>query len=327
MRWTPSAQPVLSLLFFGSLVLVLLLVAWRLRGFVPAAAAVALVATQADVIHAAPGQLSDIPLATLITLSAGIGIMALERGLGTGPWNGALERGLGNGALERGLGTGPWNGALERGRRANSLIALSGLCACLAAWTKDEGIAFAVVWCIGLGLAARFQRARVGRHPTGLLLLLGTPVLLAVFAAKFGLVSTSVLEDVKSVGQPENQPWSVARQSQILESYIRVFFGSLDWPVAIVATVGLLLGAGRHLVCRRLVPGRILIWISVIGLVGATFAALQSSPHNIEWHLRTSTRRLVVQWLPLIALAITVTLTGPSRRSGLGRRPTDGAGA
>lgn len=173
---------------------------------------------------------------------------------------------------------------------------LAGLCAGLAAWTKDEGIAFAALFLL---LSVLFERRQWFR------IVAGAAMPLAV-TAWFKLQLASRAADA-----PAAVPfaWNPDRVEPVI-SALRGSFLSLggDWyhPILPVFSLLILLGVDRARVRRAAFTG-----LLAAAMFVAYFAAYMTSPYDLRWQLSTSVGRLALQVWPLIGFAFLLAVRSP----------------
>ncbi len=167
-------------------------------------------------------------------------------------------------------------------------LVLSGLCAALAAWTKNEGIVVllllgaAVLWRGGVSGLARFA---AGAAAPVLVL-----VLFKLFAAPpgaEGMLPSTLAQALSTIGNP-------SRWTQVASSFaLNAWQLGLPWahPVLLATLATLALGFGKV---------RPWLWVLAIpaGLLIADFLALVMTQLGLRWQLDTSNLRLYFQVLP-----------------------------
>ena len=178
---------------------------------------------------------------------------------------------------------------------------LAGLCASMAAWTKDEGLLF-----LALLFAATlvFQRRHVFRIVAG-----AVPVTLLVltFKALLSKDTPSILGNSVHGLLPKLE--DLSRYGQVIGAFGNELVGmSFGWyhPLLPVLVLVIVLRFDRQ-------HRRDLLFCSAIcgSLMLAYFATYIITPYDLVWHLQTSLGRLFVQLWPCFLLAIFVGLRTP----------------
>lgn len=172
------------------------------------------------------------------------------------------------------------------------LLALSGLLASMAAWTKDEGIVFAAGLAIAVIIAARMRAIAW--------LLAAVPVALIV-----GLYKALLAPPFK-----EWSPVHLADFGRILPilTFFRDELLSLGHfpthPILLLAVSVALLGLRRPVTQ---------LWaaIPVAALAAGDFAAFWMSTSGLQWRLETAAGRIVLQMMPLLIFTVFLFLRTP----------------
>jgi len=173
-------------------------------------------------------------------------------------------------------------------RIQKGLLVLAGLSAGLAAWTKNEGIVFALVSLIGLGIAYRKELNKI--FPW-YLLGLAVPMTILVYF-KIALAPTGDL--FTDFSSQISQITDASRHSEILEQLGLGLASLLNWKLLVVyaAILGIekpRTGLSAFLAC---------LMIILLQLVGY-YSIFLISPHHVLWHL-SALYRLLLQIGPLI---------------------------
>ena len=193
--------------------------------------------------------------------------------------------------------------AYERPARARSAIALAGLSASLAAWTKNEGAVHAIA--VGLVFLAR---PPAGVRRVGVLasyLAGAAPFLAILLAFKLGLAPTNDLV----AGSSSASAWARLTDSSryatiarhLFDELSRTTFGSFLLP----ATIALVVFGPR----RRAGDAPV---AAVLGLVALAYAAVYVlTPQPLDWHLTWSLDRLLLHLYPSLLLAAALRVAPP----------------
>jgi hypothetical protein len=184
-----------------------------------------------------------------------------------------------------------YDGAPENGR---GLLALSGLSAGLAAWTKNEGWLLIVV-------VATSRCFMAWRRPWRTTLLdasawlagLAPPVLLTLYFKRFLAPATHL---VAAQGWELTQArWFDLQRHLMVFDYLLGRFIANPFLLMIVLPLGWLL-LGR---AQRRTPGlraaSCVFWLMALGY----YATYVATPYDLRWHVSTSIERLFIQLWPL----------------------------
>ena len=171
---------------------------------------------------------------------------------------------------------------------------LAGMLAGLAAWTKQEGQLFLLIFFV---LLLVFRRTQVLRALTGAALPLFFVLLFQVFLAPHG--AAPVLAHLGDV----------SRYGTIAGAFFRQFWDlGAGWlhPILSVLVLGLVLRLDR-----RQNTSVLLVGLSVLGLLAGYFVVYLTSSNDLNWYLSTSLNRLFVQLWPLMLLTAFLALRRP----------------
>jgi hypothetical protein len=171
---------------------------------------------------------------------------------------------------------------------------LAGLLAALAAWTKQEGQLFFLIFLL---LLLVFRRAHALRALAGAALPLLLVVLFQVFMAPHG--ATPVMAHLSDL----------SRWGTIAAAFFRQFWDlGAGWlhPILPVLVLGLVLRLDRRQNTSVLLAG-----LSLLGLLAGYFVVYLTSSNDLTWYLSTSLNRLFVQFWPLMLLTAFLALRRP----------------
>jgi len=184
----------------------------------------------------------------------------------------------------------------------DKLLILAGLFAGISAWTKNEGILFAIISvavCILIGF--RTKKSLIRHFALGLALPFVVIVLfktLTTGSDLFGNLSQSMLQFLDP-----------SRYQLIASSMLSFIFAFGGWPVSFVL-VFLLYAAIVRKKSRILGMPWVLLFLLVLQLLGY-FMIYVMTPHGLEGHIHTSLDRLILQILPLGILLTFIGLSSP----------------
>ena len=195
--------------------------------------------------------------------------------------------------------------AMARDRRwPHGLLLLAGLYCGLAAWTKNEGLPFAI-------LAIAVAAWTGGRKVAGWMALGALPPLLLLAAFKVLLVHDTEALFPKTLHEAFSKATDPSRWMQILASFIQsIWQMGIPWahPVLLVAIVAFALGLAPRTLRRK----QLWLAIPVVGLLAADFAAYLLTTADLNWQLSTSNVRLIVQVWPAVLLLAFLVIAPPA---------------
>lgn len=167
----------------------------------------------------------------------------------------------------------------------------TGLCAGLAAWTKNEGLLFAGVFsAVVTVIAWRGSPRRVGPLLAGLALGLLPTVAFKLLSPTNDLLAAPL-------GPRLAQLWDVARHRMVLTALWRDVRDFGEWSVSPYVLLLLPLIGWRW---RTRLRGIELLAPALAALMLAGYYAVYLlSPHDLSWHLNSSLVRLLLQLWPL----------------------------
>lgn len=208
--------------------------------------------------------------------------------------------------------------------RKLGLLVLAGLCAGLAAWTKNEGTLFVVAAFAALAVSvAGSERFRAAlSYGLGLL-----PPFAVVLYFKLFLAPPS---DVLSSGPTRSlqQILDPARHVEIIKYFAGEFLNFGGWgvvPFGILVVLVVYLLLFRRPLAPQLRPayiaGLVMLVVQAVGYYGIFLI----TPYDLAWHLSYSTDRLILQVYPLITFLILSATATPEEVFGSGATSYEGA--
>jgi hypothetical protein len=213
----------------------------------------------------------------------------------------------------------------EHGERDGPLV-LAGVFSGLAAWTKNEGLLFALALIVALGLVRGARRA----HPWPALraLLRGfTPLALLLWAIRLMFVRTpaGVVEPDATLLLLGKRLFEADRHAVILAGSWRFLSG--EWPPAQAQPPLLVLALlAAYVVAAGLrqrggVGGAPAVLLATLVLVAAGYYAVYLvTRYDLHWFVTSSVDRLFVQFWPSLVLAVFLWALSPEE-VGLAPRP------
>ena len=179
---------------------------------------------------------------------------------------------------------------------------LAGLAAGLAAWTKNEGVAFLVVFviivvCAELSRGRRQALRRIGPVAAG-----AAGVALAVITFKLVLAPPSYFTVGQTFSQTLMRTLDLRRAEFIAHALGRELWtngASMIGVLPILSGFALVRGISRQAPAASAWGG-----IAVAAMIVVYFLAYLATPLDVAWQVQTSVQRLVVQLVPLTAWSV-----------------------
>jgi hypothetical protein len=194
--------------------------------------------------------------------------------------------------------------------RRRELLCLAGLCAGLAAWTKNEGLLFLVALVVARGLAHIWQRPprRAGRE--FVVLLSGiVPMLVILALQKTLLASHNKLVNDQGFATTLGRIVDGSRHLEIVQAFFVTAWKVARGFLVVLPIVGLLLGWTRRGLTRTTGFRTACL---VLGLMLAGYYCIYLiTPYDLTWHLRTSLNRLFIQLWPSGVFVFFVAVASP----------------
>jgi len=184
----------------------------------------------------------------------------------------------------------------------------AGLAAGLAAWTKNEGLVFA----LALAICRLAGPDRKGRAP---LFLLGMAVPLSVVADfKLTLAPATDLWTGRTPAELAAKLTDVARHWQVGRTLFAGMLTGLPYGPA-VGLPPILAAAAACLGIRWRTPGGAPVWLAMVlaVMVGAYHLVFVLSPHDLTWHLDTAAMRILLHLYPAAILLYFLVVRDPPR--------------
>jgi hypothetical protein len=172
----------------------------------------------------------------------------------------------------------------------SGLLALVGMFAGLAAWTKNEGLPFAIIAC----LVALW---RGGRRAGAWVTVAAAPGILLATALKLWLATGGEKMFPATAAEAAKMLVDPSRWVQIATAFARnVWDLGVPWahPILLLAILAFALGFGPKDQTRS----RWWLLLPAAGLLAADFGIYLISTTGLGWHLSTSSNRLIVQIWP-----------------------------
>ncbi len=192
---------------------------------------------------------------------------------------------------------------------ASWLLAASGLCAGLAAWTKNEGLLFVLVYLAGLfAIHRRFLRDRSDRRALYAVFAGLIPMVLVIAYFKVALAPPNDLVSGQGAGtmirlRDLHRYWTILVSSRMA---LPVF------PLIPVALFLAIVGVDREASDR---PATGLALWAVVALAAGYFAVYVVTPLYLQSQLNRSLNRLVLQLWPLLLFGVFMWARIPEQRA------------
>jgi hypothetical protein len=205
--------------------------------------------------------------------------------------------------------------AAERTGWPPGLLALTGLAAGFAAFTKNEGLLFALL----IGIVALWRaRGAVAWTLAGAI-----PGIAATLAVKLMAQGTEAILP-KSAGEALHKIAEPSRWMQILKSFA-VHFGEMGvwWahPLLLIVILAVVLGV----VSKEDARSRAWLALPIVGLLTADFALYLVTTAELSWHLNTSNSRVILQVWPAMIFVSFLMLRRPAEPLPVAVKPSKGS--
>jgi hypothetical protein len=187
------------------------------------------------------------------------------------------------------------------------LIEMAGLSIGLAAWTKNEGLLFLLIGSF-VWLVILYRQREPGQlkwYALGLALPLAVILYFKLF-----LTPPNDLFTTASSTSPVDRLLDIQRYSIIAKRlYNEIFyFGNGKLSIFLIAIYGLIVGFDTSKDRRQAtLAASLAIFLQLAGY----FLIYVLTPHDIEWHLRTSLYRLEIHVFPAMLFTFFVSITDP----------------
>jgi hypothetical protein len=181
-------------------------------------------------------------------------------------------------------------------------LALAGLSAALAAWTKNEGAAFFVVFVASLAVERLWSAGWPGLKDLAPVLAGAAPILVIVVVFKLTLAPASYFVAEQSLGQAGASLFDASR-AQLIGSWMArelwlagaSVVGVIPFLCVFAAVRGV--RAPAPAAARAAAP-------AMVAMIAVYAIAYLVTPKDLVWQLKTSLDRLVVQIVPTLAWSI-----------------------
>jgi hypothetical protein len=196
------------------------------------------------------------------------------------------------------------------GRYSAGLLSLAGLMIGLAAWTKNEGLVFALVVLVTRAALRALQTGwKQSLQECRSTLAGALPLLLILLLFKSQVSATNDLVASLGLAETMRRVLDPARHLAIGRAFLAGGLQVVHAFAVIVPLCFLLLGRRTPTTADRTISWFVLV---VLGLMLAAYdLAYLTTPYELKWHLSTSVDRLLVQLWPIAVLAVFRQLRAP----------------
>lgn len=190
-------------------------------------------------------------------------------------------------------------------------LALSGLMAAFAAWTKNEGLLFVIGLLTARWLVVEFWKTRRVRLRTGLLAFVAgaLPVLLITLYFKTSLVPQNDLVAAQGA-QTASKLSDLSRYLITAKTFLRQALQIDSIPVFVLPFYAFFLGTESAQVKRPAVAASSLV---LVLMLAGYFLVFIVAPYDLELYLRTSLDRLFLQLWPTTIFLFLMVVASPRR--------------
>ena len=190
-------------------------------------------------------------------------------------------------------------GPLAGAGRPRGWLGVAGLSAALAAWTKNEGVAFFVVFVVVVALERIRSAGWRGLKDLGPLLAGAAPALAIVVVFKTTLAPASYFVAGRSMGEGVTALFDAPRAELIARAMARELWLTGASLVGVIPFLCVFAGvrglsAAAPNAARAAAPAMVLM-IAIYAM------AYLATPYDVAWQLKTSLDRLVVHIVPTLA--------------------------
>lgn len=177
----------------------------------------------------------------------------------------------------------------------------AGMSAALAAWTKNEGAAFFVVFTLAAIVAMLRSGGFAALRVLAPFALGAAPVLVALLVFKRVLAPPSYFVAEQSLAGAAANLFTAARLHAVATAMARELWFSGATVVGVVPAMALIVGTRG--MARPADAGARAAWPVMAAMIVAYMAAYLVSPKDLGWQLATSLDRVVMQMVPTIVWA------------------------
>jgi hypothetical protein len=199
-----------------------------------------------------------------------------------------------------------------RGRTRDGALVLAGTMAGLAAWTKNEGLLFALLIVASTAVheiiraGPRHAGARVGTLCAGLM-----PFAAVILFFKLSYAPANDLVEAQGLDRAIAQLADGGRYLLVAERFVQYFASVAGGFIVLLPLYVALRRGGRGEGQEwRLGAGRSTALTVLVGMVAGYYFVYILTPQDLAWHLRTSLPRLLIQLWPSMLFLIFMAAAG-----------------
>ncbi len=200
------------------------------------------------------------------------------------------------------------------------LLFLAGMAAGFAAWTKNEGLLFVLVFFLAHGLLHVVSKHRQQQSYWWELKALGLglmPVLLMLLFFKYYLAAPNDVVNQESDIVPKLL--NAARYSVTGQMFLQIGLNVANIPLLVLPVYLFLMGVDKAKLKRPFLP---IICLTFLLLMVGYFMIYIVTPYDLTWHLLSSLQRLYLQiWPSLIFITIFVSAYPQTTTKREGEKP------
>ena len=171
-----------------------------------------------------------------------------------------------------------------------------GMMAGLSAWTKNEGLLFVVVVVGAHFIVTLFQKGWAAYIKELFPLLSGLlPILLMIFHFKMTINSTNDLVSQRNGNQVFTFLLDIDRYIVVAKAYLSYFNKKF---LSLIVTFPLCYMMLKFSKTENQRPNFLIAWMIIFSLLSGYFMVYIITPHDLQWHLKTSLSRLYLHVIP-----------------------------
>lgn len=198
-------------------------------------------------------------------------------------------------------------------KSGTGFLAVAGIMAGLAGWTKNEGLLFILALplsrCFVSGQNWKTYGITMGWFLLGLL-----PILSTILFFKWQVAPPNDLWGPQTLSTLFGKLMEGERYTQIGKAFWKTFYAFGYWPVLklnpLLLLFGMIYGYSWSRIRGDLLPAFLVLGIMLCGY----FMVFVLSPHDLNWHLRTATDRLFLHFWPSLLFLFFASLRSPSAK-------------
>lgn len=191
------------------------------------------------------------------------------------------------------------------------ILLLSGLTAALAAWTKNEGILFVSSVILAHSVTVIFSRGLREYYREALPFFAALmPILFILLYFKINIASGSNIFSGQSLDLIIQRLTDFARYLKVGKAFVNKTFFFADGLLAGLFLYGLLLGRRITKKVASIIP-----YLIICCMILGYFLIYIITPRDLDWHLRTSLERLLLQLWPSFIFIFFVNIRSPEEMS------------